>query len=45
MSKAGEPEKFDSFKYISINELNKHKLSFNMQNLLLEIKTDNIVFQ
>ena len=37
-----EPKKFDSFKYLSINELGKHKLSTNMKNLVIEIKNKKI---
>lgn len=36
--KIGEPETFDHFKYIPLNELSKNKLSPNMQNLIKELK-------
>lgn len=43
--KVGEPEKFDSFKYIAINELDKQKLSSNMKNLLSELNKGNIMLK
>jgi len=39
----GESEKFDNFKYLSINKLDNYKLSSNMKNLLSELKNGNIV--
>lgn len=40
--KLGEPEKFDSFAYLLIDKLSEYKLSFNMQNLLSELKNGRI---
>lgn len=43
--KVGELEKFDSFKYLSIKDLNKYKLSSNMQNLMSELKKGSILLK
>ena len=40
--KLGEPEKFEHYKYIKLKDLYGHNLSPNMQNLLSEIKNNNI---
>jgi len=37
-----EPETFDSFKFVPINELKSHKLSTNMQEFLKELEAGNI---
>ena len=36
--KIGEPEGFDNFKFIPISELEKYKLSINMNNFLQELR-------
>lgn len=43
--KLGEPEKFDSFAYLPISNLGSYKLSFNMQNLLSELNSGNIMLE
>ena len=40
--KVMEPETFDSFKFVPINELKSHKLSTNMQEFLKELEEGNI---
>src|SRR3989338_3605859 len=42
--KIGEPEKFDRFKYIALDELENYSLSSNMKNFLAEMKSGRIIF-
>lgn len=39
----GEIESFDRFEYIPIKDLKKHRLSTNMQNLVLAIEKEEVV--
>ena len=41
----GEPEKFDRYDYISIDDLDKFNLSPNMKNLFEEIKNKKIILK